>query len=529
MALTLQVRHADPSAQDQDEPQDWTSRVSNLTFTTGPHGFEVMRGKVKSTIREAVNQFDILPGKHVWLNDNQAIAFEGRIEEITIEINGFSFVALGHWIALSDVPYTALWSDSSTSANWREGTSNQNEKWQPERYSLKNIEELQIMLVRGERYNTGNHYGVYVYHAPHLDRNLVKEITYSYAYKLPTGWVVIIRSYEEGLLTAGRTIEDTFTSTGVLATGTKTVTFASPRAAFAVEVYNNSGVNLGSSPNQTGRDYAQITDIRVKGTESATLFGDEIANDIVDFVAGINDGHLHSTTMLIQSQGQDLTDKVYVDASPADVLTDLATLGDDETPPRPWETGVWEDKMVHLRPVNDKAITWHAEMSDMRLTLTLSSMFNSGYGTYKSEHQRLMRGTTDDDLFSQKRYGVIRRAVADTGDSTSSAQAGIERDVLLEDQKYMLPNGSITVKSVQDPSGAHWPLWKVRAGDTIAMQVLPPTGEDLVDHLTTFRITSTLYDVDNDKLIVHPSTENVSMARSMSIRRGGPIIVKPIV
>lgn len=246
------------------------------------------------------------------------------------------------------------------------------------------------------------------------------------------------------------------------------------------------------------------------------ITADEIARDMLaTYVNALNPTQLSSSTALIQNPGLDLLDEVYEDASMAAELTRLAGLGDDQTPPRMWETGVYEGRQLFFRPQGGGR-AWFVDATDLSIARTLEQLFNSVRAAYQDPNGRTQRTTSTTDATSVARYGLLR-ATAVASSTTSATQAGIERGAELQDHKDPLPRAPITFDAVYDASGARYPLWLVRSGDTITIRNLPPNLSTSVDRIRTFRITHTSYDAIADTLQVEPElpppTLEVMLAR----------------
>jgi hypothetical protein len=74
-------------------------------------------------------------------------------------------------------------------------------------------------------------------------------------------------------------------------------------------------------------------------------------------VAALNATQLATETVLIESPALDLTDQVYEDRLPADILNSLIALGDNQTPPRQWGVGAsGKDSDCICGPVAARAV-----------------------------------------------------------------------------------------------------------------------------------------------------------------------------
>lgn len=239
------------------------------------------------------------------------------------------------------------------------------------------------------------------------------------------------------------------------------------------------------------------------------IYADEITADVVARANATNPAQLSSGTTLIQSPGLDLLDENYIDANLGDILTRLASLGDNQTPPRMWEVGVYEDRQLYLRPQGGGR-AWYVDATDLSVARTLEQLYNFVNAIYQDTGGRRLITAVASDATSVTRYGIQRLTIIGTN-TTSATQAGVERDAYLQDHKDPLPRAAITFEAVYDASGGRYPLWLVRAGDTITIRNLPPSLSTSVDRIRTFRITHTSYDVFGAALTVEPELPPTSL------------------
>jgi len=248
---------------------------------------------------------------------------------------------------------------------------------------------------------------------------------------------------------------------------------------------------------------------------------DEIAKDMLaSYVNALNSAQLSSSTALIQSPGLDLIDEVFEGANMAPELTRLAALGDNQTPPRMWEVGVYEDRTLFFRPQQSASRAWYVDVTDLSVARTLEQLFNSVRATYQDANGRTQRTTSSSDTTSSARYGLLRATAVDTS-TTSATQAGIERDAELQDHKDPLPRATVPFDAVYDAGGARYPLWLVRSGDTITIRNLSPGLSASVDRIRTFRVTHTSYDAMADALAVEPELPPLTLETMLARQAEG--------
>ena len=247
------------------------------------------------------------------------------------------------------------------------------------------------------------------------------------------------------------------------------------------------------------------------------MFADEIAEALLTFIDGVNSGMLSTSNALIQSPLLDLEDEVYLDMFPGDILRELVLLGDANSPPRQWEVGVFEDRILHLRPRGDAARAWYVDVSSLEVERTIETLVNSVYAVYTDESGNKLRTSNGEDQDSIDRYGLTRRMFipVETSDTT---QAETHRDTMLEDGKDPPPRSSIIFNQLYDASGGLWPNYSARSGDTITIRNLPPSSSTVIDRIRTFTILETNYDVDADIIEVIPEAPLPTMDSLLSER-----------
>ena len=227
----------------------------------------------------------------------------------------------------------------------------------------------------------------------------------------------------------------------------------------------------------------------------------QMVQDIASDVNTVN-SFMSSNTALIQDNGLTVAE-VFEDVPASQALTRLAQYGDNQTPPRLWEVGVWEDKVLHFRPRGDNSRAWYVDVTALTLDRTLETLWNSAYVVYRSAAGTRLVTATANDQPAIDRYGLTRRA-AISFDTQTLARAETVRDAFLNDQKDPQVMASIAFDRLYDAAGGRWPLFFARSGDTLTIRNLPSTSSVDVDRIRTFRIGETRYDADQDVLAVTP-------------------------
>jgi hypothetical protein len=562
---------------------DESWRATDLHLTTGQHGFESIRATLPMRLPEAFRRYD-LPGlPHCEVNGYGSRLAEGRVEDMTITSVGVDLTALGYSRALSDAPYTALWSTTDYS-RWRAVTARDTPARTPDKYNIDFNGRIYLSTKKGQVYTNGADIGAVVIQAPHGGSRQIVGFSFDFTLNLPTigvgqSWQFGFNRWQEGW-TAGAGTQINV-GAGIAYTETRHYTFAGCDY-LELFIYNITGANSAPA-GEDGANFVEIRNLRVvtttanrvnttggaaipnagtftrtpasmaniyvgqsleieQGTNTservtvtaitATTFtatylqgaghpinfpvqahvvhADEIAADLAATVASLN-GQIGSSSALIQSPGIDLLDEVYEDRLPSDILTYLIGLGDTTLPPRQWEWGVWEDRLLYFRPRGSAAKTWYVGVSELAIERTLEQLANSVYGVYRDAYGRALRTTASVDGTSVSRYGLTRR-LAVSADTTSSVQASVQQDALLSDHADPIPRASITFDAVFDASGGWWPLSLVRAGDTITIRNLPPTISSDIDRIRTFRLWRTDYDAVANTITVEPEAPSPLLA-----------------
>jgi hypothetical protein len=249
------------------------------------------------------------------------------------------------------------------------------------------------------------------------------------------------------------------------------------------------------------------------------ILADEIAKDIVSQVATLNSSQLSASTSLIQSPGLDLLNQSFEDADMAEVLTRLAALGDNQTPPRRWEVGVLDGRRLHFRPEGDAARSWVVDVTDLEIARSLEALANKVYAVYKDAAGRALRAAATTDAASVLRAGVTRRTAV-SADTTSTIEAGVIQAAALADAADPIPRASIRFERLYDASGGRWPVSAARPGDTLTIRNLPQTvSGGAIDRVRTWRIAHTSYDpvagtLDLEPAIPIPSLETLLARRA---------------
>lgn len=473
---------------------DLAARAVGHRFGTDQHGFATFACFYPCTLQEAFWLYDRPGVPHVAVTGCGLVVWEGRLEDVAIVDGGVRLTALGYWQALSDVPYTALWSTTRLDGFVPTVVTG----WSPQKYQMDQNERLFIGLRKNETYGNTTNIGSWLFRAPHRGERKIQHVSMTLSYVLPANWVLRFTAWNDGFADAQNSFIDTNGGSG---SGTFTWDLsATPRDWVAIDIVNNTGGNYNYT-GETGANHVTVTALRIKSTTSSDVYADEIAGALADYVNGINSSQLSAGGALIQSPGVDLQDEIYEDEYPADILRRLAGLGDSSDVL--YETGVWENRALSFQPRGDTARSWYVDASSLDVERTLETLRNSAYAVYQEEGGRSLRTAASADSFSVARYGLTRRRGVRTN-TTDATQAGSHRDAALADGRDPAPRAGLVFREIYDAAGIRWPLWVPRAWDRFVIRNLPPTLSIDIDRIRTFRLAETAYDVQADRLTVMP-------------------------
>lgn len=481
---------------------DFSGRAQGVTFTTNEHGFADLSAFVPLTLEDSFFLYDRTGTPHVVISDRGAIVWEGRLEDVAIVDGGVRLKAFGYQRALSDVPYTAVWSVSRYD-DFKPSTIDFDSNALPERYAIDNNNRLFIAPQKNASLGsttTLKHGGLHWITTDNAGREVIS-CSFNYAFNAASPWSAYLSTYQYPTLTFVQNNWSLSGSAGSQA-GSAAVTFSSSPAD-VVQFRMAYGAADAAYTGETGAYYLKITGLRIQTTTSSSVYADEIAKHIVSTVSGVNSGQLSTSTVLINSPAVDLSNESYFDANAADILTRLAGLGD--TSGSVWEWGVYDGQMLHFRQRGSAGRAWYVDAAALEVERTIDTLANSVYAIYQDGDGRTRRSSTSADTPSATKYGLTRRRAVST-DATNSTQAGYIRDTALNDGKDPSPRIGITFRELYDAAGGRWPLWYARSGDTITVRNLPPTISTAIDRIRTFRLSETNYSADDDALTVTPET-----------------------
>jgi hypothetical protein len=488
---------------------DLSGRIADAQFSTNGHGFAALNVPlVPMSLTEAFEWYTWPGMPHVVVSD-AGVVWEGRLEDIAIVNGGVSLMALGYSRALYDVLYTALWSRAST-ADWQAVTGSDWAGATPERYEIDNNNRLFIAPKKGETFSNGTHNGAMSMAVPHGSSRDVAAFEANYDMLLPAGWLFRVVTMDDAF--GGYTLANSVTATGSAQSGTLSLSLT-PGRRVLIQVRNDTG-GASTITAETGVNYLRLTGVRVKSTGAAAVLATDIAAALAEYVRGFNLLQISGDASLIDLTADDLHDEVYEDARPSAILDRLALLHGAE-----W--GVWEGRRLRFATRGGTGRHWYVDVTETpELQRSVENLFNGVYATYRDAGGRTRRTVTTGDGDSQARYGVRRVGVLNV-QTTSLAEAQIQQARWLADRATLTARARLDVRRVYGADGGAWPVWLVRAGDTVTMRNLPPTLAVGIDRIRTFRIAETEYDAAAGVMQMTPEEPTPTLVTVLARREAG--------
>lgn len=258
-----------------------------------------------------------------------------------------------------------------------------------------------------------------------------------------------------------------------------------------------------------------LSDTLYTATHTAESSSAIVAALIAD-VAATNASQLSATAGLVTTNALSVTE-TYSDMRPAEILNKLAAYGD--TSGNLWEWGVYEGQALYFRQRGSAGRAWYVDATSLKLERSLDKLYNSVYATYTNGTNTTNRTAASTNSSSVTRYGITREAAVNS-DKKDATIAAYERDTFLADNDDATPRAQIEFSSVYDGSGGKWPLYMVRAGDSITIRNLPPTIITTVDKIRTFYVARTEYSANTDTLTIEPSAFTPTIDNQISSGNG---------
>jgi len=504
-----------------DEPVTPPVAPTSLEFGTSQRGYAGLRAMLPAMLEEAFRLYDITGMVRARVVDSHADEFwDGRIEDWEITKDGVAVTGFGYWRALSDLPYTAMWS-VSTSAGWRELQTDEVAISKPKRGSIDNNNRVYLAINKNSQTNTSNYIAA-VYEVPDKGDRTLDTIAFDYVLTNATGstYHMLVRTYDSSWTQVDTS---TVVSSNTNASGSYSFSIGASVTRVAILFARNSGT-LTTYTGETGDLYARATNIRMKTTDSAAVYLNEVAQALATYVNAANPDQLSDTVLDLAADGLDFENELYQDEDPALILETLAEANG-------YFVGVWDDQRIRIEAYDDAGLDYYADIvGELQVQRSLDSLTTEGYARYKEEGGRTLRtntavslSTTIGGTFGQRasvnKYGVARRAFIGA-DTTSSTTAESERDAFLADRGDYAIRVSMTIRAVFDASGARVPLYQLRAHDRITIRNLSPSLSATIDNIRSFTIARTNYNAVQDSIQLEPAIPVPTLVTMIAARRG---------
>lgn len=242
--------------------------IEQLALGNDKHGYESLSSTVERRLVAAFKLYarTAIAWAKLWWEGQ--IVWEGRVEDPSVwakQGSGLRFVAFGAWRALSDIPYTALWSTTDYGA-WKPVTQAEVAGRTPDKYNMDMNGRLYVSLKKGQSYANGADIGSFILKVPYGGRKIVG-FSCDYTVNLPNigggnTWLFGYATWDEGFLSP---VATTITATaGVVFS--RTVHYVVTACDYLeLFIYNNTG-GVSTPAGEDGANYLQIRNLRVVTT-----------------------------------------------------------------------------------------------------------------------------------------------------------------------------------------------------------------------------------------------------------------------
>jgi hypothetical protein len=211
-----QLQFATDSAPGGALISDDSARASSLVYATNIHGFAELRSSIPMALAESFLRFDRAGLPHQRLNDGAQTVYEGRMEDLAINGDGVQATALGYSRALSDAPYTALWSNTDVT-QWRPVRTSELASRTPELYQFDTNNRIQMSLPQGSIYGNNANVGSQIFQKSEGGVRSIIGISFDAIVTLPANWIFFYQTYTSGFVSvASATIDTGIAGTNVI-------------------------------------------------------------------------------------------------------------------------------------------------------------------------------------------------------------------------------------------------------------------------------------------------------------------------
>jgi len=443
-------------------------QLEECSFSYNEHGDLALDISCSISFEEALPY--LLPRSIlIWqVNDGPTPIWIGRGTIPQWEDGKLKINALGLWHSLDDIKYTALWSDTLYT-EWKPMTPLQMTNRTNDYYEMSNDYKIFLGLTRGTTYGNGTNVGSMYYEVPSRSRTAMQTVSFDFNNTLlPTGWQAAVNYYTTSPF-GGATQAWTHNSLGASVALTNQSVLVPAGVTLEFYAYNNSGINYTNTSENSVRS-AQWTNVRIKSTTAATVTTQAVATHILQSNRAVNPGLLSARVDKIGgSTAYDHKQLILEDATPTQVLTDLAAKAATGTPLAPLNVGVWQGMLV-VQNRYAGAKTWYHDLLNVRVQRDAVETYTEVYATYQDATGRTLRTAPVNDARTIVKAGFTKQDVINA-DTTDATQANNQRDLRLADRrrgnvKFDIPATSV----IYDANGSPVPITEVRPGDILVAQ-----------------------------------------------------------
>ena len=247
---------------------DATPFVQSCQLATNSHGCQSIDLELNRNLYDAFRLYDAPGTLHIEMNDGAQILGATRLEDPGLHAGAAGAAklnALGYQRTLSDIPYTALWSDTSWQ-RWRPVANTELTNRTPERYDFRTENNiLEIAPKKGETFggNAGPApqpaIGSYLYVPPSGGGRQITLVQFDLELLAPANWKLVLY----GLNSTYTSFTSVYTITSAGAAITRSV-FASLTAndRLMFDLYLDT-VGTTTASFDTGTTYARISNMRI--------------------------------------------------------------------------------------------------------------------------------------------------------------------------------------------------------------------------------------------------------------------------
>lgn len=240
--------------------------IENVALGNDKHGYESLSATVERRLIAAFKLYarTAIAWAKLWWQGQ--VVWEGRVEDPSVWAragSGLRFVAFGAWRAVSDIPYTALWSTTNYS-KWKPVTQAEIVSRTPDKYNMDtNGGRLYISLKKGQTYANGTDVGSFMIKVPYGGRQIVG-FSCDYTINLPTlgggnTWQFGYATWNEGFSAGAATMITATAGVAFNRTVHYVVTACDYLELYIVNVTGGANTPAG----EDGANFLQIRNLRV--------------------------------------------------------------------------------------------------------------------------------------------------------------------------------------------------------------------------------------------------------------------------